>query len=134
MRRLQSLQYLIFQLIYLPITVCHLKSTYSILLFLFVIPAFNYSVNCLMQVTEGDMASPVDMAKSYMRSRPPWASQSWNNTELKTPPPIGILHYSDESSHPMAHYSSPLTKVLSKIFILNFFDNRFILNCFLFSW
>ncbi|XXG58222.1 hypothetical protein AAC387_Pa04g0585 [Persea americana] len=72
------------------------------------------STGVLPQVTEGDMASPVDMAKSYMRSRPPWASQSWNNSELKTPPPIGILHYSDESSHPMAHYSSPLTKELKR--------------------
>lgn len=68
------------------------------------------------------MTSPVDMAKSYMQSRPPWRPLSSNNFEFRTPPPIH--NYMDENSHPMACYSLPSTKVL----------NRYTLSYFLLSW
>jgi hypothetical protein len=41
------------------------------------------------QATEGEMGSPVDLAKSYMRERPPWASPSTNHIPLQSPPSMG---------------------------------------------
>lgn len=38
----------------------------------------------------GEAGSPVDLAKSYMRSRPPWASPSANHIEYRSPSPIQI--------------------------------------------
>lgn len=38
----------------------------------------------------GEAGSPVDMAKSYMRTRPPWASLSGNHIEHRSPSPIQI--------------------------------------------
>lgn len=37
------------------------------------------------QQTDNEAASPVDVAKTYMRSRPPWASPFAENIELQTP-------------------------------------------------
>ncbi|GLT58308.1 hypothetical protein SLA2020_312100 [Shorea laevis] len=38
--------------------------------------------------SEGEAGSPVDMAKSYMRTRPPWASPSMSHIEHRSPSPI----------------------------------------------
>ncbi|XVE71363.1 hypothetical protein DITRI_Ditri10aG0144500 [Diplodiscus trichospermus] len=38
---------------------------------------------------EGQAGSPVDVAKVYMRTCPPWASPSRNNIEFKSPSPSG---------------------------------------------
>ncbi|XP_027354421.1 protein KAKU4 isoform X2 [Abrus precatorius] len=47
--------------------------------------------------TPKDEGSPVDVAKSYMRSRPPWASPSIDHTKPPTPP--GIQLFKEETPH-----------------------------------
>ncbi|XP_068648851.1 uncharacterized protein [Aristolochia californica] len=54
---------------------------------------------------EGDMGSPVDLAKSYMQSRPPWASPSLLNITLKSPSPIRLKFSDDEAQHAMSNHS-----------------------------
>ncbi|GAU28188.1 hypothetical protein TSUD_313470 [Trifolium subterraneum] len=44
-----------------------------------------------------DEGSPVDVAKSYMRSRPPWSSPSVDHT--KPPTPAGIQLFKEETPH-----------------------------------
>lgn len=39
----------------------------------------------MVQVTEDEGGSPVDMAKLYMKARPLWASPSFKQGELKSP-------------------------------------------------
>ncbi|XP_058113715.1 uncharacterized protein LOC131256721 isoform X2 [Magnolia sinica] len=68
----------------------------------------------LPHVTEDGVASPVDMAKSYMRARPPWASPSLSNIGFKTPPPIGMHLYKDETPYAMGGYSLPSSKDLEE--------------------
>ncbi|PNT34067.1 hypothetical protein POPTR_006G275200v4 [Populus trichocarpa] len=46
-------------------------------------------LNTAPHATEGEMGSPVDLAKSYMRERPPWASPSTNHIQLQSPPSMG---------------------------------------------
>ncbi|KAK8487155.1 hypothetical protein V6N11_013686 [Hibiscus sabdariffa] len=43
------------------------------------------SVTLKHQGVEGEVRSPVDMAKSYMQTCPPWASPSKNNTDFRFP-------------------------------------------------
>ncbi|XP_057959959.1 protein KAKU4 isoform X2 [Malania oleifera] len=52
----------------------------------------------LPDVTETAMGSPVDMAKSYMRARPPWASPSVN-IEYNSSSPIGMDLFKQETPH-----------------------------------
>ncbi|KAJ6995334.1 protein KAKU4-like isoform X2 [Populus alba x Populus x berolinensis] len=46
-------------------------------------------LNTAPHATEGETGSPVDLAKSYMRERPPWASPSTNHIQLQSPPSMG---------------------------------------------
>ncbi|XP_050218911.1 protein KAKU4 isoform X2 [Mercurialis annua] len=39
----------------------------------------------MLPVTESDVGSPIDMAKSYMQARPPWASPSMSNIQSRSP-------------------------------------------------
>ncbi|XWS72841.1 hypothetical protein CRYUN_Cryun02cG0074600 [Craigia yunnanensis] len=48
---------------------------------------------------EGEAGSPVDMAKSYMRTRPPWASPSTNKIEFRSLSPIGIPLFKEETPY-----------------------------------
>ncbi|KAG7024508.1 Protein KAKU4 [Cucurbita argyrosperma subsp. argyrosperma] len=50
-------------------------------------------------VNDEDMGSPVDVAKSYMRARPPWASPSTNNFDFKSPSPLGLQLFKEETSY-----------------------------------
>ncbi|XP_074334210.1 uncharacterized protein LOC141671768 isoform X2 [Apium graveolens] len=43
-----------------------------------------------------DKGSPVDVAKSYMQARPPWASPSLRNSGSRTPSPMVIDLFKDE--------------------------------------
>jgi len=42
----------------------------------------------LVQVTEGETGSPVDVAKSYMSERPPWASPCFNTAGQRCASPV----------------------------------------------
>ncbi|XP_038898993.1 protein KAKU4 [Benincasa hispida] len=50
-------------------------------------------------VNNEEMGSPVDVAKSYMQARPPWASPSTNNFEFKSPSPLGLQLFKEETSY-----------------------------------
>ncbi|XP_022139992.1 protein KAKU4 isoform X2 [Momordica charantia] len=53
----------------------------------------------LTVANDEEMGSPVDVAKSYMRARPPWASPSSNNFEFKSPSPLGLQLFKEETSY-----------------------------------
>ncbi|KAK1367616.1 hypothetical protein POM88_033708 [Heracleum sosnowskyi] len=53
----------------------------------------NSKSNMLAKVDKG---SPVDVAKSYMQARPPWASPSLRHSGSKTPSPMAIDLFKDE--------------------------------------
>ncbi|XP_057467419.1 uncharacterized protein LOC130756821 isoform X1 [Actinidia eriantha] len=63
----------------------------------------------ISQVTKGE-GSPVDVAKSYMQARPPWASPSINNVESRTPSPIGRELLKEETPYSVAGNSFSLSK------------------------
>ncbi|KQJ85075.1 uncharacterized protein LOC100846879 isoform X2 [Brachypodium distachyon] len=70
---------------------------------------------------EFDKGSPVDLAKSYMQSLPPWQSPLLGSRKLKTPPSGGV-HFNDEGKSKF--FSS--TKVTTKddfISSSNFWEN-----------
>ncbi|XP_011031358.1 PREDICTED: uncharacterized protein LOC105130507 isoform X2 [Populus euphratica] len=46
-------------------------------------------LNTAPHATEGETGSPVDLAKTYMRERPPWASPSTDHIQLQSPPSMG---------------------------------------------
>ncbi|OWM77263.1 protein KAKU4 [Punica granatum] len=47
-------------------------------------------------VNEGQTGSPVDVAKSYMKDRPPWTSPCFNSEAEKSVSPIGIRLFKDD--------------------------------------
>ncbi|XP_061346213.1 protein KAKU4-like isoform X2 [Gastrolobium bilobum] len=56
-----------------------------------------------------DEGSPVDVAKSYMRTRPPWASPSIDHT--KPPTPSGIQLFKEETPHLFGGNSTSSSKL-----------------------
>ncbi|KAL1346761.1 uncharacterized protein [Arachis hypogaea] len=56
-----------------------------------------------------DEGSPVDVAKSYMRSRPPWASPSLDH--IKPPTPVGIQLFKEQTPHLFGGNSTSSSKV-----------------------
>ncbi|KAA8521419.1 hypothetical protein F0562_012089 [Nyssa sinensis] len=66
----------------------------------------------LPYVTEGEVGSPVDMARSYMRARPPWASPSISHIDLKTPSPVGIGIFKEEAPYSFGGNSFSSSKKL----------------------
>ncbi|KAE8056494.1 hypothetical protein FH972_013263 [Carpinus fangiana] len=61
--------------------------------------------------TEVEVGSPVDMARSYMQGRPPWASPSENHVECKYPSPIGIQLYKEETPYSVGGKSTSSLKL-----------------------
>ncbi|KAI3842014.1 hypothetical protein MKX03_023001 [Papaver bracteatum] len=53
--------------------------------------------NKYINVTDGEVGSPVLMAKTYMRSRPPWASPSSSHVGFRTPSPIRMPLVKEET-------------------------------------
>ncbi|KAJ0089752.1 hypothetical protein Patl1_12693 [Pistacia atlantica] len=60
--------------------------------------------------SDGEAGSPVDVAKSYMRTRPPWTSPSGNRTEYQLPSPTRIQLFKDETPYSIG-FSSLSSKV-----------------------
>ncbi|KAL9255020.1 KAKU4-like protein [Drosera capensis] len=54
------------------------------------------SLGTLAQATESELGSPIDVAKSYMQARPPWASPSLKHVEFGTPSPSLLQQSFDE--------------------------------------
>uniref|UniRef100_A0A0E0H6X5 Uncharacterized protein n=1 Tax=Oryza nivara TaxID=4536 RepID=A0A0E0H6X5_ORYNI len=70
---------------------------------------------------ESDMGSPVDLAKSYMQSLPPWQSPFLGSQKFKTPPSAGLHMYDYEGK---SKYSLPSSKVTTKEeYLSNFWEN-----------
>ncbi|XP_075640819.1 protein KAKU4 [Castanea sativa] len=69
--------------------------------------------NSLMPLlaTEDQVGSPADMAKSYMRARPPWASPSAKHVELKSPSPIGMQLFEEETPYSIGGNSASSSKL-----------------------
>jgi len=61
-----------------------------------------------------DEGSPVDVAKLYMRTRPPWASPSIDHTKPQTP--SGIQLFKEETPYLFGNNSTPPSKVPFFIF------------------
>lgn len=61
--------------------------------------------------TEVEVGSPVDMARTYMQGRPPWASPSENHIECKYPSPIGIQLYKEETPYSVGGKSTSSLKL-----------------------
>ncbi|XP_039004850.1 protein KAKU4-like [Hibiscus syriacus] len=45
---------------------------------------------------EGEVGSPMDMARSYMQTHPPWASPSKNNTDFRSPSSVAMSLFKEE--------------------------------------
>ncbi|KAL9265133.1 KAKU4-like protein [Drosera capensis] len=54
------------------------------------------SLGTLAQATESELGSPIDVAKSYMQARPPWASPSLKHVEFRTQSPSLLRQSFDE--------------------------------------
>uniref|UniRef100_A0A0D9WAI6 Uncharacterized protein n=1 Tax=Leersia perrieri TaxID=77586 RepID=A0A0D9WAI6_9ORYZ len=69
---------------------------------------------------ESDQGSPVDLAKSYMQSLPPWQSPFIGSQKFKTPPSTG-LHIHDDLGKSKYSLSSKVTT--KEDYLSNFWDN-----------
>lgn len=72
----------------------------------------------LLQVNNEEMGSPVDVAKSYMQARPPWASPSTSNFEFKSPSPLGLQLFKEETSYSIS--GNPLSSSKVPFYPLNY--------------
>ena len=77
----------------------------------------------LVQVNNEEMGSPVDAAKSYMQARPPWASPSTNNFEFKSPSPLGLQLFKEETSYSIS--GNPLSSSRVTFYPLNYTHDAF---------
>ncbi|KAK0571459.1 hypothetical protein LWI29_016323 [Acer saccharum] len=65
----------------------------------------------LPDFTEGKAGSPVDMAKSYMQTRPPWASPSTSHIGYRSPSPTGMQLFKEETPYSLGCSSSSASKM-----------------------
>ncbi|XP_010914176.1 uncharacterized protein [Elaeis guineensis] len=63
---------------------------------------------------ENESGSPLDLAKTYMRSLPPWKSPSLSSIGFKTPPPSWMHLYKDESTDATLNHFLSSSKVLKR--------------------
>lgn len=75
-----------------------------------------FNLVLLVQGDEDDGGSPADVAKSYMRARPPWASPSIQHGELKSTSPQGMQLFNEESKYSIGRNSVSTSKVTFEIF------------------
>lgn len=68
-----------------------------------------FNLVLLVQGDEDDGGSPADVAKSYMRARPPWASPSIQHGE-------GMQLFNEESKYSIGRNSVSTSKVTFEIF------------------
>ncbi|TVU16407.1 hypothetical protein EJB05_39967 [Eragrostis curvula] len=70
---------------------------------------------------DSDMGSPVDLAKSYMRSIPPWQSPFLGGQRFNTSPSGGVRIYDDEEKSKHSISSSKVT--MKEDYLSNFWAN-----------
>lgn len=83
-----------------------------------------------MQLTKHEVGSPVDMAKSYMQARPPWASSTLRRSGSRTPSPMAIDIFKDETPFSVGGNLSSSAQVLFGLLLL---DDRLTFNCLSYS-
>lgn len=71
-----------------------------------------------MQGAEDEGGSPVDVAKLYMRARPPWASPSIKHGELRSPSSTGMQLFNEETPYSIGGNSLSTLKVPFGIFLV----------------
>ena len=72
----------------------------------------------LLQGNDEETGSLVDVAKSYMRERPLWASPSANNFEFKSPSPSRLQLFKEETSFSVS--GNPLSSSKVPFYPLNY--------------
>ncbi|WCJ30523.1 Protein KAKU4 [Euphorbia peplus] len=74
-----------------------------------------YSLNTAVSPhgIEGEIGSPVDLAKSYMRERPPWASPSMKHVQLKSPPLVGTQLFNEDTPYLYSTNSVSTSKLIT---------------------
>ncbi|XP_068312633.1 protein KAKU4-like isoform X3 [Pyrus communis] len=72
-----------------------------------------HTLSALMfpQGGEDEGGSPVDVAKVYMRARPPWASPSIKHGELRSPSSIGMQLFNEETPYSTGGNSMSTSKL-----------------------
>ncbi|KAK2658209.1 hypothetical protein Ddye_004742 [Dipteronia dyeriana] len=65
----------------------------------------------LLDFTEGEAGSPVDVAKSFMQTRPPWASPSTSYIGYRSPSPTGTQLFKEETPYSLGCSSSSASKM-----------------------
>lgn len=65
----------------------------------------------LVQVIEGEIGSPVDVAKSYMSARPPWASPCLNTAGQRCASPVRMPFSKEDALFSIGGNSSSPSKV-----------------------
>lgn len=83
-----------------------------------------------MQAPNGE-GSPVDVAKLYMRARPPWASPSVDHN--KPPTLSGIQLFKEETPHLFSGNSTSSSKVPYDV-LLTFMSLTSLVNIYLDDW
>ncbi|KAE8671412.1 COP9-signalosome 5B [Hibiscus syriacus] len=61
---------------------------------------------------EGEAGSPLDMAKTYMRTHPPWASPALNDIEFRSQRPFGVPLFKEETPYSIGGKYLSSSKVL----------------------
>ena len=69
-----------------------------------------------LQATEDGAGSPVDVARSYMRSRLPWGSPAANNSEFRSPLQAGKQFLNEGTPFPYSAGNLSSSKVHQKAF------------------
>lgn len=69
------------------------------------------SLSSVSHATDDELGSPVDMAKSYMQRRPPWASPSIKHIEFTSPSPVKIQPFGEETPYSVGDNSVSSTKL-----------------------
>lgn len=64
------------------------------------------------------LGSPVEMAKSYMKVRPPWASPSVDNSGLRTPSQMKAKLFDEEAPYSVSSDSLSLKVLKMSILLL----------------
>lgn len=72
---------------------------------------FALNLYSFAQVNEGEMGSPVDVAKLYMKDRPPWTSPCFTSEAQRSASPIGTRLFKDDELFSIGGNSLSSSKV-----------------------
>ncbi|KAJ8763834.1 hypothetical protein K2173_003616 [Erythroxylum novogranatense] len=70
-----------------------------------------FNTEILPCVSDNEEGSPVDLAKCYMQSRPPWASPSLNHTQCSSASPTGVHLFKESTLFLLGSNSASTSKL-----------------------